>query len=70
MVAYINFIGNIRTKPVNPMAIVSSVSNFLNARQLKLEKVKIDFIQASSYGADNVSSENIVLKKDIDVDIL
>ena len=44
MVAYINFIGNIRTKPVNPMAIVSSVSNFLNARQLKLEKVKIDFI--------------------------
>ena len=39
------------------------------ARQLKLEKVKIDFVQASSYGADTVSSENIVLKKDIDVDI-
>ncbi len=39
------------------------------ARQLKLEKVKIDFIQASSYGADTVSSENIVLKKDIEVDI-
>ena len=39
------------------------------ARALKLEKVKIDFLQASSYGADTVSSENIVLKKDIDVDI-
>ncbi|MEE4113938.1 MAG: phosphoribosyltransferase family protein, partial [Desulfobacteraceae bacterium] len=39
------------------------------ARELKLEKVKIDFLQASSYGADTVSSENIVLRKDIDVDI-
>ena len=39
------------------------------ARQLKLESVKIDFLQASSYGADTVSSENIVLKKDIDVEI-
>lgn len=39
------------------------------ARELKLKKVKIDFLQASSYGADTVSSENIVLKKDIDVDI-
>ena len=39
------------------------------ARQLKLEKIKIDFIQASSYGADTVSSENIVFKKDIDIDI-
>lgn len=39
------------------------------ARQLKLDRVKIDFLQASSYGADTVSSENIVLKKDIDVDI-
>lgn len=38
-------------------------------RQLELEKIKIDFLQASSYGADTVSSENIVLKKDIDVDI-
>ena len=38
-------------------------------RQLTLESVKIDFLQASSYGADTVSSENIVLKKDIDVDI-
>ncbi|BBO85706.1 hypoxanthine phosphoribosyltransferase [Desulfosarcina ovata] len=38
-------------------------------RELKLEKIKIDFLQASSYGADTVSSENIVLKKDIDVDI-
>jgi hypoxanthine phosphoribosyltransferase len=39
------------------------------ARELKLEKIKIDFLQASSYGADTESSENIVLKKDIDVDI-
>ena len=39
------------------------------ARQLELEHVKIDFLQASSYGADTVSSENIVLKKDIDVEI-
>ena len=39
------------------------------ARKLTLEKIKIDFIQASSYGADTVSSENIVLKKDIDIDI-
>ncbi len=39
------------------------------ARELKLETVKIDFLQASSYGADIVSSETIVLKKDIDVDI-
>lgn len=39
------------------------------ARALNLEKIKIDFLQASSYGADIVSSENIVLKKDIDVDI-
>jgi hypoxanthine phosphoribosyltransferase len=38
-------------------------------RELKLEKIKIDFLQASSYGADTVSSENIVLKKDLDVDI-
>ena len=39
------------------------------ARELTLEHVKIDFLQASSYGADTVSSENIVLKKDIDVDV-
>jgi hypoxanthine phosphoribosyltransferase len=39
------------------------------ARELTLDKIKIDFLQASSYGADTVSSENIVLKKDIDVDI-
>lgn len=39
------------------------------ARKLTLEQVKIDFLQASSYGADTVSSENIVLKKDIEVDI-
>jgi len=38
-------------------------------RQLTIEKIKIDFLQASSYGADTVSSETIVLKKDIDVDI-
>lgn len=38
-------------------------------RQLKIEKIKIDFIQASSYGADTVSSEKIILKKDIDIDI-
>lgn len=38
-------------------------------RQLKVESVKIDFLQASSYGADTVSSGKIVLKKDIDVDI-
>ncbi len=38
-------------------------------RQLTLEKVMVDFLQASSYGADTVSSENIRLKKDIDVDI-
>jgi hypoxanthine phosphoribosyltransferase len=39
------------------------------ARQLKLEKIKIDFIQASSYGADTISSEKIILKKDIEIDI-
>lgn len=39
------------------------------ARQLTLEKVKVDFLQASSYGADTTSSENLVLKKDIDLDI-
>lgn len=39
------------------------------ARQLTLEKIKIDFIQASSYGADTVSSEKILLKKDIDIDV-
>jgi hypoxanthine phosphoribosyltransferase len=38
-------------------------------RQLTLEKIQIDFLQASSYGADTVSSENIALKKDIDVEI-
>jgi hypoxanthine phosphoribosyltransferase len=38
-------------------------------RQLDLEKIKIDFIQASSYGADTVSSEKIVIKKDVDIDI-
>ncbi|GAB6907551.1 Hypoxanthine-guanine phosphoribosyltransferase [Desulfosarcina cetonica] len=39
------------------------------ARCLTLEKIKIDFLQASSYGADTVSSENIALKKDVDLDI-
>ncbi len=39
------------------------------ARALTLENVKIDFMRASSYGADTVSSEKIVLKKDIDIDI-
>lgn len=39
------------------------------ARRLTLETIKIDFLQASSYGADTVSSENIVLKKDIEIDI-
>ena len=39
------------------------------ARALTLEHIKIDFLQASSYGADTVSSEKIILKKDIDVDI-
>ncbi len=38
-------------------------------RLLTLEKIKVDFLQASSYGADTVSSEKVVLKKDIDVDI-
>ncbi len=38
-------------------------------RQIKLEKIKIDFIQASSYGADTVSSEKIVIKQDADVDL-
>jgi hypoxanthine phosphoribosyltransferase len=39
------------------------------ARQLTIDKIKIDFLQASSYGADTSSSENIILKKDIDIDI-
>jgi hypoxanthine phosphoribosyltransferase len=39
------------------------------ARELKLDNLKIDFLQASSYGGDTISSETIVLKKDIDVDI-
>jgi hypoxanthine phosphoribosyltransferase len=39
------------------------------ARKLDLEHVKIDFLQASSYGADTISSENIVIKKDIEIDI-
>ena len=39
------------------------------ARNLTLERVKIDFLQASSYGADIKSSESIVLKKDIDINI-
>ena len=39
------------------------------ARQLTLERVKIDFLQASSYGADTKSSESIELKKDIDINI-
>ena len=38
-------------------------------RQVTVAGLKIDFLQASSYGADTVSSEKIVLKKDIDVDI-
>jgi hypoxanthine phosphoribosyltransferase len=38
-------------------------------RLLDVEKIQIDFLQASSYGADTVSSEKVVLKKDIDVDI-
>lgn len=38
-------------------------------RQVRLEKIIIDFFQASSYGADTLSSGNIVLKRDIDVDI-
>ena len=38
-------------------------------RLLTLEKIKVDFLQASSYGADTVSSEKVMLKKDIDVDI-
>lgn len=54
-----------------PIGVLKGAFLFLAdlARRLKLEKVKIDFIQASSYGADTVSSEKIVLKKDIDVDI-
>jgi hypoxanthine phosphoribosyltransferase len=39
------------------------------ARELTVERVKIDFLQASSYGADTISSETIDLKKDIDIDI-
>jgi hypoxanthine phosphoribosyltransferase len=39
------------------------------ARQLTLDRIKIDFLQASSYGADTKSSESIELKKDIDIDI-
>ncbi|MDL2269020.1 hypoxanthine phosphoribosyltransferase [Desulfosarcina sp. OttesenSCG-928-A07] len=38
-------------------------------RLLTLEKIGIDFLQASSYGTDTVSSEAIILKKDIDIDI-
>ena len=38
-------------------------------RRMALGSLKIDFLQASSYGADTVSSEKIVLKKDIDIDI-
>ena len=39
------------------------------ARQVRLEKISIDFLQASSYGADTLSSGKIILKKDIDVDV-
>lgn len=39
------------------------------ARALTLETVKVDFMRASSYGDDTVSSERIALKKDIDMDI-
>jgi len=38
MFIFSNFIGNIRTKPLNPMAIVSSVFKFLNACQLRDEQ--------------------------------
>lgn len=39
------------------------------ARSLADDRIKVDFLQAASYGSGSVSSEKIVLKKDIDIDI-
>ncbi len=38
-------------------------------RQLTLEKVKVDFLRAASYGSGTTSSEEVKLIKDIDIDI-
>lgn len=39
------------------------------ARHLTIEKIQIDFLRASSYGAETTSSEQIRLTKDIEIDI-
>jgi hypoxanthine phosphoribosyltransferase len=38
-------------------------------RKLDLERVKIDFLRAASYGSGTTSSEEVKLIKDIDIDI-
>ena len=38
-------------------------------RQLSLERVKVDFLRAASYGSGTTSSEEVKLIKDIDIDI-
>lgn len=38
-------------------------------RQIRVEKIKVDFLRAASYGAGTLSSEKICLTKDIDLNI-
>jgi hypothetical protein len=38
VLTFSNFIGNIRTKPLDPMALVSSIFKFFNACQLRDEQ--------------------------------
>ena len=38
-------------------------------RKLTIEKVKVDFLRAASYGSGTTSSEEVKLIKDIDIDI-
>ena len=38
-------------------------------REIDLDNVEVDFLQASSYGSKVISSEKVILKKDIDLNI-
>jgi hypoxanthine phosphoribosyltransferase len=38
-------------------------------RKLRLERIKVDFLRAASYGSGSTSSEEVKLIKDIDIDI-
>lgn len=58
-------------EPVCMIGVLKGAAIFMAdlARRIGTRNLEMDFVQLSSYGAGTQSSQNIVIKKDIDLDI-